>query len=472
MVTQAPKKMAVFAAIAFSLSCVGLMIFVWTQFGGSIPFAPQGYRIKALFQETGLLVANADVRVAGVNIGKVTAVAPEGIDSLVTMNIDSQYAPIPTDTRAILREKTLLGEAYVEFSSGNGSGPKFRDGGTIPVSQVDKTQQLDQVLASFNTPTQHNLQKLLNGTGEALAGQGENLNDAIGNFDPFVTDLGAVVGVLNAQQANLRSVIANGSTVLNTLGDRAGDLRTLVTAGDQVLSATAASNAKLTDTVNALPPFLTQLRATLVRLNVTLNLAKPTLAVLRPVAPLLTPALREVSDVTKPGLSLVHAAPSLLRAARLGLPRVADFATALKPTVDQLLPAAQQIVPLISYMYTDRQSLVAAMSNLAAGLQASTAANTPSGSAHYVRAMLTVGNESVFGQSVREPTNRNNTYYAPGELSDLGAGLESGSCANTHNVSQVPIPLIGNVPCRVQAPFAWGNGVATAYYPHLNAVAK
>lgn len=74
MVTQAPRRSAVLAALAFTLSCIGLMIFVWTQFGGTIPFAAQGYRIRALFKETGLLVPNADVRISGVNVGKVAAV--------------------------------------------------------------------------------------------------------------------------------------------------------------------------------------------------------------------------------------------------------------------------------------------------------------------------------------------------------------------------------------------------------------
>src|SRR5919109_1050636 len=112
MVTQAPKRSAVFAALAFALSCIGLMIFVWTQFGGIVPFASQGYRIHALFRETGLLVSGADVRISGVNVGKVTSVQQKGVNSYVTMDIQRQYAPIPIDTRAILREKTLLGEAY------------------------------------------------------------------------------------------------------------------------------------------------------------------------------------------------------------------------------------------------------------------------------------------------------------------------------------------------------------------------
>ena len=72
MVTQAPKRAAVLAAVGFTLSCIGLMIFVWTQFGGTVPFAPQGYRVHVMFKETGLLVPGADVRIAGVNVGRVT----------------------------------------------------------------------------------------------------------------------------------------------------------------------------------------------------------------------------------------------------------------------------------------------------------------------------------------------------------------------------------------------------------------
>ncbi len=471
MVTQAPKRTAVFAAVAFALSCVGLMIFVWTQFGGTIPFSPQGYRIHAVFQETGLLVPNADVRISGVTVGKVTTVQAEGVNSLVTMNIRPQYAPIPVDTRAILREKTLLGEAYVALSPGKGAGRKFPDGGTIPTSHIQKAQQLDQVLGSFDAQTQRNLQTLLNGTGQALAGRGQDLNDTLGNLDPAVTELSAVVGVLNQQQGNLRQVINSGATVLTTLGDRGADLQSLVTAGDQVLSATAQRNAALTATVNALPPFLTELRTTLGTLNTTLGIAAPSLQALRPVAPLLTPALRELTAVSGPALQLLRAAPSVLTAATKALPAVARFTAAFKPAVDVLLPAAVQIVPVINFISLHKQELVTAMANLGADLEARAPANTAAGSASYLRAISGIGRESVFGQSVREPTNRNNTYYSPGEQVNLGTGgLLSGSCANANNVSQLPI-LFGNVPCRLQPQFPWGKGIGTSYYPHVTAAA-
>jgi phospholipid/cholesterol/gamma-HCH transport system substrate-binding protein len=477
MVTQAPKRTAVLAALAFVLSCIGLIIFVWTQFGGTIPFAAQGWRINALFKETGLLVPNADVRISGVNVGKVVSVQAKGVYSYVTMDINQQFAPLPVDTRAILRQKTLLGEAYVQLSLGTGSGPKFHDGGTIPASQIEPSQQLDQVLASFNTTTQHNLQALLNGTYASLAGRGEDLNNAIGNLDPFLTELSALVGALNDQQSNVTELISNGATVLNTLGSRTTDLQSLVTAGNEVMSATAARNAALTATVNSLPPFLTELRTTLGTLSGTLRIAKPSLDSLRPVAGLLTPALTELIALSGPAVSLLHQAPALLHDAIVALPSITSFTNTFHPAIDQLLPAAQQLAPVIGFVGLYNKELVAAMANLAATLQASGPADVSGfpdrpGQASYLRAISLVGNETVYGQTTRNPRNRNNTYYAPGKLANVGTGgLLSANCNNTQNKPQVPL-LFQNVPCRQQPQFDWGGNVLSAYFPRLKAAKK
>jgi phospholipid/cholesterol/gamma-HCH transport system substrate-binding protein len=467
MVTQAPKRSAVLAAVAFALSCVGLMIFVWTQFRGTVPFQPQGYRIHALFKETGLLVPNADVRISGVDVGKVESVQPRGVNSYVTMDIQPQYAPIPVDSRAILRQKTLLGEAYVGLSPGTGSGPKFHDGGTIPSSHVQQTEQLDQVLGSFDRPTQRNLQALLNGTYISLAGRGQDLNNTIGNLDPTFTELAAVVGVLNQQQGDLRRLIGNSATVLSTLGSRSSDLQSLITAGDQVFSTTAARDAQLRATVDALPPFLAQLRATLRTLNTSLALGAPALAELKTAAPLLTPTLSELITLSTPALKLLHQAPSLLGAAQAAIPSITRFSKAFKPAIDAILPSAQELAPIISFIGLYNRELVGAMGNLSADLEATAPAATSTGTASYLRALGEISNESIYGQSVREPTNRDNSYYAPGELGDLGnGGLKAGSCANTGNASQVPV-LGRNVPCRVQPPFNWGGGILSSYYPHV-----
>lgn len=467
MVTQAPKRSAVLAALAFALSCIGLIVFVWTQFGGTIPFAPQGYEVSAQFREAGQLVPGADVRISGVTVGKVEAVSNRGINSLVTMDIQSQYAPLPLDTRAILRVKTLLGEGYVELSAGNRRGRSFPDGAHIPTDHVQQTQSLDQVLGAFNKTTQRNFVAVVTGTSSALAGEGQNLNNSLGNLDPTVTELTAMVGVLNQQQSSVRQVISGGATVLGTLGRRGAELQTLIRAGDQVLSSTAARNSALSAAVDALPPFLGRLRTTLRALNGTLTLAKPSLDALAPVAPLLTPALQGLISLSGPAVKLLHEAPALIDASDRALPAIATFSQAFKPAIDNLLPAARELTPVISFVALYRQELVTAMADLAASLEATAPAHTASGSASYIRAISMISNESVYGQSVRAPTNRNNTYFSPGELANVGrGGLLSASCANTGNHAQVPI-LGHNVPCRVQPGFDWGNGVASGYFPRL-----
>jgi phospholipid/cholesterol/gamma-HCH transport system substrate-binding protein len=471
MVTQSPRRGVLMVAVAFTLSCVGLMIFVWTQFSGTVPFAPQGYQVRALFRETGLLVSGADVRISGVNVGRVTGVGRQGSRSLVTMAIKQRYAPVPVSTRAILRQKTLLGEAYVALSPGSRSAPKLRDGALLPRSHVAQTQQLDQVLGAFGQPTQQDLERFLAGGAASLAGRAADLNSTLGNLDPAVSELSGVVAELDQERSPLAGLLRNGATVLTTLGQRAGDIQTLITAGERVFSATARRNSALATTIDRLPAFLSSLRVTLNAVGHTLALAGPSVATLRRSAPLLRPALQDVISLSGPALVLLHAAPRLVRDSLTALPAIARFNRAFKPAVDELLPAVRQIIPVISFIGGYRRELVSAMSNLAASLQAQAPANTDgypdrAGSASYLRSVSVVGNETPFGQSIREPTNRSNPYFSPGELSNLPHGLQSSGCANAGDVSQSHFGF-GNVPCRVQPGFEWNHLVR--YFPHVTA---
>src|SRR5438067_8027279 len=108
MQKQAPTPGRLFVMVAFALSCFALLLFLWLAFGGSIPFEPRGWRFEAQFSEATQLAKQADVRISGVPVGNVTDIqlAKDG-RSTVTMQLKRQYAPIPRDARAILRQKTL-----------------------------------------------------------------------------------------------------------------------------------------------------------------------------------------------------------------------------------------------------------------------------------------------------------------------------------------------------------------------------
>ena len=115
-----PTVGAIAAMLLFTLSVFGLLLFLWVSFGGPIPLKAEGYRFKADFPEAALLAKEADVRMAGVNVGKVrsTELGPGGRTTQAEIEIDARFAPVKADTRAVLRQKSLLGETYVELSPG------------------------------------------------------------------------------------------------------------------------------------------------------------------------------------------------------------------------------------------------------------------------------------------------------------------------------------------------------------------
>src|SRR5665213_3440791 len=149
---QRPSVLAILTMVAFTASCVGLLIFLWISFGGSLPLSPQGYRFTVEFDQAVELASQAEVKISGVTVGHVASV---GLDRRTGLNraviqIDRQFAPRPADTRAILRQKTLLGETFVQLSTGSPSAPKLHDDGTLPRAQVAPTVQLDQILSTFD----------------------------------------------------------------------------------------------------------------------------------------------------------------------------------------------------------------------------------------------------------------------------------------------------------------------------------
>src|SRR5437763_14571273 len=118
MQKQAPTLGRLLLMVGFALSCFGLLLFLWLSFGGAIPLEPQKYRMKVAFPEATQLGLEADVRVAGVSVGKVVGkeLDPKGGNrTLATIALDRRFAPIQRDAGAILRQRTLLGGTYREL---------------------------------------------------------------------------------------------------------------------------------------------------------------------------------------------------------------------------------------------------------------------------------------------------------------------------------------------------------------------
>src|ERR671932_1012351 len=137
--------------VIFALSCFGLLLFLWLAFGGPIPLKPKGYRFKVSFAEATQLAKEADVRISGVPVGKVKTIEPDKQTgrTLAVIEMRSRYAPVKADTRAMLRQKTLLGETYVELTPGTPGSKNVPENGTLAAARVSPTVELDEIVRAF-----------------------------------------------------------------------------------------------------------------------------------------------------------------------------------------------------------------------------------------------------------------------------------------------------------------------------------
>src|SRR4051812_36293909 len=147
MQKQAPSIARVTVMAGFALSCFGLILFLWLAFGGPIPLQPKGYRFTVSFSEAGQLAREADVRISGVSVGKVKAVEADPKTGLsgAAIGLEARYAPVPRNPRAILRQKTLLGETYVELTPGSNGAATIPEGGRLARGRVAPTVELDEI---------------------------------------------------------------------------------------------------------------------------------------------------------------------------------------------------------------------------------------------------------------------------------------------------------------------------------------
>ncbi|MBU1330495.1 MAG: outer membrane lipid asymmetry maintenance protein MlaD [Gammaproteobacteria bacterium] len=94
------------------------------------------YRVYAHFDNIAGLTVRAKVTMAGVTIGKVTAIDldRDSYTGRVTMEVDGDVNNLPIDSTASILTAGLLGEKYVGISVG-GDEEVLADGGTIHDTQ-------------------------------------------------------------------------------------------------------------------------------------------------------------------------------------------------------------------------------------------------------------------------------------------------------------------------------------------------
>ncbi|WAH59746.1 outer membrane lipid asymmetry maintenance protein MlaD [Pseudomonas silvicola] len=104
--------------------------------GLSTSAANDTYKLYAYFDNIAGLTVRAKVTMAGVTVGKVTAIDldRDNFTGRVTMQIDKKVNNLPVDSTASILTAGLLGEKYIGLSVG-GDDKLLTDGGTIHDTQ-------------------------------------------------------------------------------------------------------------------------------------------------------------------------------------------------------------------------------------------------------------------------------------------------------------------------------------------------
>src|SRR5436305_7585902 len=404
--------------VIFALTTIGVLMFLWISFGGPIPLAPKRYQLKIDFPEATTLAQEADVRIAGVTVGKVRQkkLDKRGAATTVTLDIDPEYAPIPKDSRAILRQKTLLGETYVELTPGNRRGPTLADGSTLPRAQIEPTVELDEILRIFDPDTKKAFRDWVAESAQNIKGTGQDLNFALGNLAEFANSGAGVLSVLDSQHDAVGRLVRNTGEVFAALNQRYGQLHDLVVNSQHTFGALAAEKNALAATFSIFPVFLDESRATLNRLSAFSLNTRPLVNDLKPVADQLGPTFSDLGKVGPPLEQLFNNLKPVIAASGKDLPQGARFLKGAIPLFHGLHQFLPELNPVLSLANFYQLPVAHFLTGASASTHSQPLGPSPNGTPRYLLPFdgSINGNSFGFQPSTKRPQyDRGTGYLAP-----------------------------------------------------------
>jgi phospholipid/cholesterol/gamma-HCH transport system substrate-binding protein len=425
MSKKAPSTAQLLVISGFALSCFGILLFLWITFGGPTPFKAKSYEVSIPFAEAAQLAQQSDVRISGVNVGKVKNIEREpGKLAIAKIEIDDKYAPLPRDSRAILRTKTLLAETYVELSSGSRDGPKLDDGSILPAANVAQSVQIDEIFRTFDSKTRAAFQEWMQNAAIAINGQGQALSAGIGELGTTFTEFDHLFRILDTQELAVHQLFSNGAVALDAFRGREGELADLIRNSHNVFRTTAARDRDLEALFQAFPTFEDESRLTLERLKEFSLDTDPLLRQLVPAAEELSPTLIAFGKLAPEAKGFFEGFGTVIDRSTKGFPALRKlFRDNFPPLLRAVDPFARNLNPILTGLDLYKHEITSAMANVTAATQAVTP--SAKGQIHVLRALGPFTPESLSTYPNRLSNNRNNAYAQPLIYKSLASGLPS-----------------------------------------------
>ncbi len=337
-----------------SLIVAGIIVVATAILITAAPDGESRYRVAAVFDTADGIAPGFVVKVAGVEVGKVTAVrlTPE-LKASTELEVDPAFAPFRADASCRILPQSLISEKFVDCTPGKHPRALAPDAGTtlptVPLSRTSVPVAIQDVLDVFAAPAPDRLRLLLNELGLSIAGRAGDVNEILRRANPMLGKANRTLEILNEQGDELGQAIAQTDTVVAKLAANDDDVRTFVARAADLASTTAQRREQLRGAVRDLPRLLRSATGSLGELRRTADATTPLLPSVRAAAPRLEQFANLAVPFTKDATPAVDA---LVSAARTGR-RTARSTASIAKRIDTFAESARAPMALIRAFSVD-----------------------------------------------------------------------------------------------------------------------
>ncbi len=301
---------------AVTVLVIIVAVFLAYNANNGLPFVST-YNLKARMSDADGLVKANEVRIGGARVGVVKSVVAVQLkngkqEAELTLSLDKSAEPIPNDSTIEVRPKSPLGLKYLQISPGT-SKVGFKAGETIPVKYATpEPGDIDKFFDMFNAPTRKAIQRNLAGFGNALAGRGPQLNEAIGALRGLVEQGEPAAANLAAPSTNFAGFFKALEAFSATVAPVAQQQASMFVVLDETFKAFAnVSRPYIQETIEKGPPTLETVNAGLPKINPFLHDTARFFTALKPGAKALAETSPIIAESLHAGIPALNASPVL-----------------------------------------------------------------------------------------------------------------------------------------------------------------
>ena len=345
---------------AATVLVVIVAVFLSYNANQGLPFVPT-YALKAETPNAANLVRGNEVRIGGTRVGSVDTITVEQQEdgtsiAVLGLKLERSVSPLPKDSTVLIRPRSALGLKYVELTRGT-SNEGYEDGDTIPLASATPAPvEFDEFVNMFDEDTRDAAQTNLRGFGDAFAGRGASINQAIGALAPLLRDIIPVARNLSSPETDLTRFVvelADAARIVAPAAEAQAELfvnlnRTFaalrVVARPFIQDSISEGPATLDAAIRSFPiqrPFLANTEGLFRELGPGVNALSDAAPELADALEVGTPTLRRLPQLNRRLASLLTEVEQFSQDPQVprGIRALTDTMKELNPTLQYLAPA-------------------------------------------------------------------------------------------------------------------------------------